>query len=41
VGRQPNAVAANWKTGRAYVVNSGEFTAALAGSVSVLAPCRT
>jgi len=41
VGRRPDAVAADWKAGRAYVVNSGEFTTAMSGSVSVLAPCPT
>jgi YVTN family beta-propeller protein len=41
VGRHPDDVAANWKTGRAYVVNSGEFTVSQSGTVTVLARCRT
>jgi YVTN family beta-propeller protein len=41
VGRAPASVAANWKTGRAYVVNSASGTVLQSGTVSVLAPCRT
>jgi DNA-binding beta-propeller fold protein YncE len=40
VGRAAASVAANWKTGRANVVNSASGTVLQSGTVSALAPCR-